>query len=156
MTRLLGSKEESYLHPHPIVRDVLGGHECGVICDIAWNDGRLFTQVLLKGRDEVQRLDTQSRQSLKQVKTVEALTDALISRLPVAAQGTLQLLLYTPRFGRINVRLKRERNTCEITLTAEDEASTQRLLRVQEPCREALENALEQTVMLRVSEVAGS
>lgn len=156
MTRLSGGKEERRPHVQPIVRDVLSGHECGVICDIAWSNGRLFTQILLKGSDQVQGVDTPSRQSLKQVKVIEALTDALMSRLPAATQGTLQLLLYTPRFGRINVKLKRERSTCDITLTAEDEVATQRLLRVQEPCREALEHALEQTVVLRVSEAANS
>ncbi|MFO2462321.1 type III secretion system HrpP C-terminal domain-containing protein [Pseudomonas sp. 15FMM2] len=85
--------------------------------------------------------------------TIDALAEQLEMRLSGVSQWPLNMTLYMPRLGRINVRAGHENQSWDITLEAEEARTSIWLAGVRQGCQERLCRGLGQPVSLRVLEV---
>lgn len=85
--------------------------------------------------------------------TIDALAEQLETRLIGASQWPLNMTLYMPRLGRINVRAGHENQSWDITLEAEEARTSIWLAGARQGCQERLSRGLGQPVDLHVLEV---
>ncbi|SDV04688.1 type III secretion system HrpP C-terminal domain-containing protein [Pseudomonas mucidolens] len=84
---------------------------------------------------------------------IEALAEQLEMRLSGVSQWPLNMTLYLPRWGRINVCAGHENQSWDITLEAEEARTSIWLAGVRQGCQERLCRGLGQPVSLRLRKV---
>ncbi|ONH54933.1 hypothetical protein SAMN04490182_6243 [Pseudomonas cedrina] len=84
---------------------------------------------------------------------IEAIAEHLAPRIQAVSQWPLQAVLYVPRLGRINARVRREQGAWSIDLEAQEDATARWLSGVRQPCEDRLAVALGQPVSLHLSTV---
>ncbi|WP_339532590.1 type III secretion system HrpP C-terminal domain-containing protein [Pseudomonas mucidolens] len=85
--------------------------------------------------------------------TIEALAEQLEMRLSGVSQWPLNMTLYLPRWGRINVCAGHENQSWDITLEAEEARTSIWLAGVRQGCEERLCRGLGQPVSLRLHNI---
>jgi hypothetical protein len=119
-------------------------------------EGRLFAQLFT---DDDGGLGSGAGASLAATKAsggaamIDALAEQLAPRMQVASQWPLQAVLYLPRLGRINARVRREQGAWNIELEAEQDATARWLSGVRQQCENRFAQALGQPVSLSLPDV---
>ncbi|AZE82127.1 type III secretion protein HrpP [Pseudomonas orientalis] len=87
------------------------------------------------------------------VAMIEALVEQLAPRIQAVSQWPLQAVLYLPRLGRINARVRRENGAWNVDLQAQEQETARWLSGMREPCEDRLARGLGQPVSLHLSTV---
>jgi hypothetical protein len=85
---------------------------------------------------------------------IEALAEQLAPRMQAASQWPLQAVLYLPRLGRINARVRREQGAWNVELDAEEKATVRWLSGVRQQCEDRFAATLGQPVSLFLPNVS--
>ncbi|WP_300627585.1 type III secretion system HrpP C-terminal domain-containing protein [Pseudomonas sp.] len=89
------------------------------------------------------------------VAMIEALAEQLAPRMDAASQWPLQAVLYLPRLGRINARVRREHGAWGIDLEAQEHETARWLSGMRQACEDRFAMVLGQPVSLHLPTVGG-
>ncbi len=140
----------------PRLREAREEREPGSSRIVPLEEGRLFAQLFT---DDDDGLGSGAGASLAATKAlggaamIDALAEQLAPRMQVASQWPLQAVLYLPRLGRINARVRREQGAWNIELEAEQDATARWLSGVRQQCESRFAQALGQPVSLSLPDV---
>ncbi len=138
----------------PRLREARQDHEAGTAGVVPAELTRLFAQLWTDDGDRSgAHASLSSTKGLDSVAMIQALAEQLAPRIQAVSQWPLQAVLYLPRLGRINARVRREQDAWGIDLEAQEDATARWLSGVRQPCEDRLAVALGQRVSLHLSSV---
>ncbi|XVO88188.1 type III secretion system HrpP C-terminal domain-containing protein [Pseudomonas palleroniana] len=148
MTQVPADKVE-----RPRLRELREAREAGAGVAIPEDQGQLFRRLFA---DEGEPTGYGShaaagRSAAAEIAMIETLTEQLAPRLHIASQWPLEAMLYVPRLGRIQTRIRREQGAWSVELEAEQDTTTRWLSGVRQRCEDRIAQAVGQPVSLHLA-----
>ncbi|ARB25810.1 flagellar hook-length control protein FliK [Pseudomonas tolaasii] len=110
---------------------------------VPWEHARVFAQLFDGSGDGAgSGASLTASKASAHIAMIQALTEQLVPRILGASQWPLVAVLYVPRLGRINTRVRREQGEWSVELAAEEESTAQWLGGVRQRFQDGLTQSL--------------